>query len=255
MAAKKRKNPKISLAQIRYYDTKEKHNVQKIKKYIELAKKEGSDIICFPETCVHKTDYLHLTHGLIKEIQRSCKENKIWAIITDTFKIKGQNYKTAILIDRDGDIKGKYKKINLYDDYVHPGKKVFVYHTDFAEIGIAICWDLAHPDIFKRMKRSGAEIVFCPSKWCYEQKAHKDEHSKKELALLKSMIQSRAFENLNFVAMVNPITTQKDLISYSAVASPHKIIREINKKEGLLTVKIDLQEIKKFSKIYPKKSY
>jgi len=36
---KKRRNPVIALAQIRYYDTGEKHNVEKIKRYIRLAKK------------------------------------------------------------------------------------------------------------------------------------------------------------------------------------------------------------------------
>ena len=82
----KTKNPIVAVAQIRYFDTPEKHNVAKIKKYIALAAKAGADIICFPETCVHKTDFLKIDSELIKEIRKACKENNIWAIITDTFK-------------------------------------------------------------------------------------------------------------------------------------------------------------------------
>jgi predicted amidohydrolase len=253
--AKERKNPIISLAQIRYFDAHEKHNVVKIKKYIKKAKKAGADIVCFPETCVHKYDYLELNHELVKEIKKACKENSIWAIITDTFTIKNKPYKTAILINREGVTRGLYKKINLYGDDGKAGKKIFVRRTDFAEIGIVICWDLSDAEIFRRMKKSGAEIVFCPSKWCYETNVHHEDPKSKELAILKSMIQARAFENLFFVALVNPVTNDKELISYSAISSPHKIIKEIEGEEGLITAKINLKEIKKFTKIYPKKTH
>ncbi len=250
----KKRNPIIALAQIKYFDTPEKHNVEKIKKYIQIASKKNADIICFPETCIHKTDYLSLNHFLVKEIKDSCKENSIWAIVTDNFFIKRKHYKIAVLIDRKGKIRGKYKKINLYDDRANPGKKIFVFKTDFAKIGIAICWDLANQEIFRRMKKSGAEIVFCPSKWCYETASHEREHAKREKILLKSLIQSRAYENLFFVALVNPIMNRRDLISYSAIASPHKIIAELDKKEGIIVKKINLREIPKFSKLYPKKA-
>ena len=184
----KTKNPVIAVAQIRYFDTPEKHNVAKIKKYIVAAAKAGADIICFPETCVHKTDFLKFDSNLIKDIRESCKENNIWAIITDAFIGKGAHYKMSLLIDRQGKIRGNCKKINIYDDAVKAGKKIFIYRTDFAKIGIAICWDLAFPEIFSKMKKSGVEIVFCPSKWCYEDKAYKKDHKSKESALLKSLI-------------------------------------------------------------------
>ncbi len=245
--------PIISLAQIKYFDTSEKHNVDKIKKYIFLAKKAGSDIVCFPETCIHKTDYLSFNHELIKQIQNSCRENSIWAIVTDSFLVKKKPYKIALLIDRKGKIRGRYKKINLYDDYTESGKKIFTYKTDFAKIGIIICWDLAHPDLFRRMKKSGAQIIFCPSKWCYEHRSYKKNHAYQEKELLKAIVKSRAFENLVFVALVNPvIKNSEDLVSYSSIVSPHKTLKELYGKEGLLTARINLNEIKKFSKLYKK---
>jgi predicted amidohydrolase len=199
---------------------------------------------------VHKTDRLIISHRLIKEIQKSCKENSIWAIITDSFFIKKTPYEVALLIDRNGKIRGKYKKINLYADYSLPGKKIFVYQTDFAKIGIAVCWDLAHPEIFSRMKKSGAEIVFCPARWCYESAAHEKDHRIRELSIIRSLVKSRAFENLYFVAFANPVMDWKDLVPYSAIASPHKILAEIKDKEGLIYSKINLKEIQKFSKLY-----
>jgi len=162
--------------------------------------------VCFPESCINKAEKLPLNHRLIKEIQETCKENSIWAIITDYFISKENHYKMAILIDRNGEIKGKYKKIHLYGDHTDgTGKRIFVHDTDFGRIGIVICWDLAFPKLFKKMKNAGAEIVFCPAYWGYEAKAHKENPKDGELNLLKSMLLSRAFENLNFVCVLQSI--------------------------------------------------
>lgn len=252
-----KKKPTIALAQITYFDTFEKHNVEKIKKYISLAKKRGADIVCFPETCIHKSDYLSFNHKLIKDIQKACKDEKIWAIVSDSFIQKRKPYKMALLIDREGKIRGKYKKINTYDDDTKRGNKIFTFKTDFARIGIVLCWDLAHPDLFRRMKKSGAQIVFCPAKWCYELKSFENNHRLREKELIKTLVKARAFENLFFVALVNPIIKTKDfddIVSYSVISSPHNILNEIDKKEGLITATLNLNEIEKFTKLYNKSS-
>jgi len=258
-SVKKRKNPIIALAQIKYFDTAEKNNVAKIKKYIRLAKKRGADIICFPESSVHKTDFLNFDHKLIHEIRDECKKNSIWCIIDDDMVIEKKVYNTAILIDRQGKIKGEYRKINIMGDSpeVKAGKKVKVFQTDFAKIGIAICWDLTFPSLFKKMKKRGAEIIFCPTSWKYEARAHhpivyNEQHRKREFTTLKSLIMTRAFENLFFVALCNPAKNEneKDLIPYSAICTPHKVIKEIKDKEGLISEEIKLNEIGQLERLY-----
>ena len=250
----KRRMPTVALAQIKYNHTG-RHNVDRIKRYIVLAAKQRADIVCFPETCINKAQQLPLNHKLIKEIQNTCRENSIWAIITDNFISNGTHYKMAILIDREGKIKGKYKKVHLYGDGAQEnGKRIFVRDTDFGRIGIVICWDLAFPKSFKKMKNAGAEIVFCPAYWGYESKAYKEDPKNNEMNLLKSILLSRAFENLNFVAVCNPFKEEWDLISYSAISSPHKILAELYEREGLVVSKVNLNEIEKFSNIYPGKA-
>ncbi|HTY44298.1 MAG TPA: carbon-nitrogen hydrolase family protein [Patescibacteria group bacterium] len=257
----RRKNPVIALAQIKYFDTAENHNVKKIKKYISLAKSKGADIICFSESTIHKNDFLSFNHKLVEEIREECRKNSIWCIVDDDMMIKGKIYNAAILIDRKGKIAGEYRKINLmgegYDSPVKAGKEVKVFKTDFAKIGIAICWDLAYPDLFRKMKKKGAEIVFCPTYWKYELHAHhirkyKEKQRERERWTLKSLIMTRAFENLFFVALCNPAKNnyEKDLVSYSAIASPHKILAEIKDKEGLIVKEIRMSEIGKLEKIY-----
>lgn len=241
----------IAAAQMKYFDISRKNNVEKIKRYIRRAKKVGADIICFPESCVHKTETLYFNDTLIREIREECKKNSIWCIITEDLEIKKKKkYNTAMLIDRKGNIKGNYKKINLYGDELLAGSKIKVVKTDFAKIGFAICWDLAFPDLFKKLKKAGAEIIFCPSMWEYEPKAHNERKKEREIKILESLILTRAFENLCFVILCNPVTQSKLLVSYSAIASPHRILKSIVGKEGLIYTKINLNELKKAKKIY-----
>ncbi|MBU3906812.1 MAG: carbon-nitrogen hydrolase family protein [Nanoarchaeota archaeon] len=246
--------PRIALAQIKYFDLDTEHNLEKIIYFIKKAKEKKADIVCFPETCMLKEKYLDFSHHFLKEIREACRKNKIWCIITEDFLFGSKIYNTSILIDREGKIRGKYKKIKLYaEKMVNPGKEVHIFKTDFGKIGIAICWDLAFPEIFQKMKKAGAQIVFCPAQWAYEKKAYTKEHRKKELKLLKSLILSRAFENLFFVAFCSPYRDQKDLICYSAIVSQHEIIKEIFGKEGLIFSDIQLKKITKFKRIYPGK--
>lgn len=249
----KKKNPAIALAPIRYFDISKSNNLEKIKKYIKLAKKAKADIVCFPESTIHKNKILNLNGNYIRQIREECRKNSIWCIVTEDMNFNGKSYNIALLINREGKISGNYKKIHLYGDTdnLKPGKKISVFKTDFAKIGIVICWDLAYSELFKKMKSAGAQIVFCPAQWCYEEKAHDKKHKEREIEILRSLIKTRAFENLFFVALCNPLHKRKDLVSYSAIVSPHKILKESLDDEKLMVSEINLKEISKFHKIYP----
>jgi predicted amidohydrolase len=78
----------------------------------------------------------------------------------------GKTYDTAVLIDRQGRIAGKYRKTHLplaeVEDGETPGSDYPVFDTDFGRIGILICWDFVFPETFRIMRLEGAEIVFLP---------------------------------------------------------------------------------------------
>ncbi len=243
--------PIIAIAPIKYFDINSTHNLFKIRKYIRLAKRSNADVVCFPESCLKKGGSIELNNRLILTVQEECRKNSIWCVITEDIQIKEKVYNMSLLIDRKGRIKGKYKKIYLYGDKVEPGNRVEVFRTDFGKVGLAICWDLSHPDIFAAMKEKGAEIVFCPAQWNYDLPAHKNRHRQREIALLRSLIQARAHENVFYLALCNPLRADsRRLVSYSAIADPHKIIKESIDQEGLMTTEVDLGELEKFRKFY-----
>jgi len=75
-------------------------------------------------------------------------------------------YNTAVLIDRQGNLAGKYRKVSLpreeIDGGITPGNSYPVFNTDFGKIGMMICWDVTFPDAAKALAQQGAEIILLP---------------------------------------------------------------------------------------------
>jgi len=74
-------------------------------------------------------------------------------------------YNTAVFIDPEGRLVGKYRKHKLDHELVRntPGTETPVFRTPFGEIGIMICADRRDPDLVKRLSDGGAKFLICPS--------------------------------------------------------------------------------------------
>ena len=83
----------------------------------------------------------------------------------------GLYHNTAVVIDADGQILGKYRKMHIPDDpgyyekfYFAPGDLGYkVFRTRYADIGVLICWDQWFPEAARLTAMRGAEIIFIPT--------------------------------------------------------------------------------------------
>ena len=228
--------------------------LKSVKKFIALAKAKDVKIVCFPEDTFYSG--AKKNKKLIEQVQKTCKEQRMWVILAAHLHERTRAYNTAVLINDRGEISGIHKKVHLYDDpHIKAGSKFNVYKTPFCKIGIAICWDVSCPESIRAMVKKGAMIIFCPMVWGYEDWAYHKGLKKieSEIKLLKSLILTRAFENQVYLVFCNQYDTKrKDLIPYSLIAEPHKIIKEIYKKEGMIITDIDLDHIEEVRKRYMK---
>jgi predicted amidohydrolase len=75
-------------------------------------------------------------------------------------------YNTAVLIDRQGVLVGKYRKVYLPREEVEggltPGQSYPVFDTDFGRIGLMICWDIQYADPARALALGGAELIALP---------------------------------------------------------------------------------------------
>jgi predicted amidohydrolase len=75
-------------------------------------------------------------------------------------------YNTAVIIDREGRLIGKYRKVYLPREEVEagltPGNDFPVFRTDFGKVGIMICWDVEYADPARALALKGAEMILLP---------------------------------------------------------------------------------------------
>ena len=168
---------KIAKCQLLVEGGEPKRNLQRAKKYVEIAAREGSDLILFPE-CI---DFAWTHPSGLEESKKIpgeysnffcdlAKNNKIFICVGLTEKGHGKNFNSTILINRNGEILTKYQKINILEEakkFYDCGKKLEVVDTELGKIGLTICSDnyLKSSILSHTLSRMGAQIILSPGAW------------------------------------------------------------------------------------------
>ena len=202
---------------------------KKLKKYIQAAAKKRCQVIIFPEyfASVSETD----DKAMVKLVQALAKEHAI-DIVPGSFveKNNGREFNTAYYIDFRGKILGRYRKNFLWaseHETFSAGTRTDVIKTRYGKIGLAICWDMAFPEVFRSMAKRGAQIIFCPTLWSREDAGVGLKYNRDaDVEFVNACAIARAMENECFVVVCNAAGTMKKgrgvahLLGLSQVAAP-----------------------------------
>jgi predicted amidohydrolase len=121
--------------------------------------------------------------------------------------VPGRYHNTCPVYGRDGALLARYRKVHLFDvdipghvthresDSKVAGDAVVTVPTDLGTLGLAICYDLRFPELFRRLGAAGAEIVCLPSAFTFPTGAHHWE----------ILVRARAIENQVYVVAPNQI--------------------------------------------------
>ena len=119
------------------------------------------------------------------------KECKV-VIVTSLFERRapGLYHNTAVVMERDGSIAGKYRKMHIPDDpayyekfYFTPGDLGFhPIDTSIGRLGVLVCWDQWYPEAARLMAMQGAELLIYPTAIGYESSDTEDEKERQREA-------------------------------------------------------------------------
>lgn len=106
----------------------------------------------------------------------------------------GLCHNTAVVLERDGSIAGKYRKMHIPDDpayyekfYFTPGDLGFTpIQTSVGKLGVLVCWDQWYPEAARLMALAGAEILIYPTAIGYETTDSAEEKSRQREAWIIS---------------------------------------------------------------------
>ncbi len=167
----------IGLAQILVEGGEPERNFARAEILIREAAAKSCDLVLLPETIdfawTHPSsleESLPIPGEYSDFFCRLALEHKIFICVGLTEKCCDKNYNTAILINRNGEIILKYRKINLLTvehGFYEIGQNINVVDTEFGKIGVNICADNYHDalSIGHTIGRMGAQILLSPSSW------------------------------------------------------------------------------------------
>lgn len=253
---------KIAFAQMKI-DSDLKTNLDNTLGYMEEAKKEGADLIFFPEVQLSpffpQFENRDVSQYVIKEkddclkqIILKSKELELYSSPNVYLEKEGKKYDASLMIDRNGELMGISKMVHIFQgekfyeqDYYSPSDNGFqVYDTDFGKVGIVICFDRHLPESIRTCALKGAEIIIIPTA-----------NTKGEnLEMFEWEIRVQAMQNNVFIAMCNRVGKEFDMdfAGESLLVDPNgDLLVKMNDLEGLTVVEIDLSMVQKVRKARP----
>ena len=246
-------------------------NMHRLSENIERLAKQGAQLIVLQELhnslyfCqvedVNNFDLAELIPGNSTDFYgKLAKDNNV-VIVTSLFEKRapGLYHNTAVVIEKDGTIAGKYRKMHIPDDpayyekfYFTPGDIGFrPIQTSVGKLGVLVCWDQWYPEAARLMALSGAEILIYPTAIGYESSDTNEEQERQREAWT-TVMRGHAVANGLPVVAVNRVGYEPDpskqtngieFWGSSFVAGPQgeMLYRADNKEEEIKILSVDME--------------
>ena len=265
---------RIGLIQLTAEDTPAA-NVRKTIPRIEEAAAKGAKIIGLQEMFTTKYFCINQdpknfdlaepieTGPSVTELAKVAKRLGV-VIVAPLFEARGSEvyHNTAAVIDADGTVLGKYRKMHIPQDpgfeekfYFTPGDLGFrTWKTAHGDIGVLICWDQWYPEAARLTALGGAQILFYPTAigWLPEEKAalgHAQHNA------WETVQRGHGVANGCYVAATNRVGTEgrTQFWGQSFVSDPYGeiVARASIEQEEILLADCDLVKQREFRRIWP----
>ena len=252
---------KVALAQITCKRGDKKRNIRKIEGNVVRARKQGAELVIFPELSV--TGYLlkdqiyelaetipGQSTNILEKLARKTETHIIFGLPELSDKTQATIYNAAVLVGPDGFI-GKYRKMYLpthsvFEEkrYFRPGYQTAVFETELGKIGLIICYDIFFPEVSRLTRLKGARLIICISASPVTRRT-----------FFETLTTARAIENTAFLAYVNLVGIENGLQFWggSRLIGPNgkTVAKTKYDKEDLMIGEVDYSDIKPIETFVP----
>jgi predicted amidohydrolase len=247
-----------------------KANLEEAEKLIKTAVQQDAELVVLPENFaimgLSEMDKVAIAEtageGLIQQfLSQQASKHGVW-IVGGTIPLEsgvtGKVYSASLLYNDSGEVVARYDKIHLFDvvledsnesynesETIESGDDIVVVDTPFGKLGMAVCYDLRFPELFRAMADVGMEICVLPSAFT----------SLTGRAHWESLLRARAIENLCY--MVAPDQggyhkSGRETYGDSMIVDPWGVVlNRLPHGTGVVVSEIDLEKLRKTRKNFP----
>lgn len=245
-------------------------NLMEAERLVAKAAEEGAKLVALPENfaLMGLRDSDKLGHaepegsGPIQEaMARMASQYGVW-LVGGTMPIAGEapnKVRAACLVlDDKGKRVARYDKIHLFDvnvpdseeqyresETIEAGTRPLVVETPFGRMGVAVCYDLRFPELFRQMAASGMDFLVVPAAFT----------AKTGAAHWELLLRARAVENLCYVVAPNQggfHVNGRETFGHSMVVGPWgELLACLPTGPGTVCGEIDLDMMARVRRAFP----
>ncbi len=247
-----------------------KANLLEADKLIAEAAKAGAKLVALPENFAimgvdefdkNKQKEVDGTGPIQDFLSATAKKYEVWIVAGTIPLVADDNNKvraSCLVYNDAGERVARYDKIHLFDvsvpstgeqyhesNSIEAGKTPLVIDTPFGKLGVAVCYDLRFPELFRDMADAGMEILVIPSAFTAETGA----------AHWEVLLRARAIENLCYVIAPNQggfHLNGRKTFGHSMIIDPWGIVLDCYKTGGgFVSANIDRERLEKVRTSFP----
>lgn len=234
----------ISLAQMNIVLGDTRRNFNTMQEWATEAARRGSHLVVFPE--LWSTGYAleqgkelasALNSGLFAQVTTVAQQNKI-SIVGSMLEKRGLEVaNSAAFFAPNGRMMGVYRKLHLFrlmdeDRWLQPGTAPLLIDLPWGATGLAICYDLRFPELFRHYAADGAKLIMLTAEWPAERIEH-----------WRALVRARAIENQCYMIACNAAGQIGDTVfgGHSMIVDPWgEVVIEGGAEPMLLTAEVEL---------------
>lgn len=242
---------RIALGQLVVSDDKPANLAEMLRRTSEAAE-AGAQLVAFPEEAMADVPSGRprsavaepLDGPFVTALQEAAAASRI-GIVTGLLEARegddGRVYNTAVAIGPDGGVLGSYRKVHLFDafgsresDRNAPGDgSPLVFSLAGVTYGVAICYDLRFPEIFRALVDRGADVLLLPTAW---------RHGRLKELHLDVLARARAIENTAYFAAIDQTGGVRS--GNSMLIDPMGVtVAGLGEEPGLLVADLDTERV------------
>lgn len=245
-------------------------NLDRAYALLRNAATQGAQLAVLPENFVlmgqHERDKLAIAEAdgdgpLQNWLSVTARELGLWIVAgTLPLQVKGEQRVAAacVVVDAQGRRVARYDKLHLFDVEVDdatrryhesatiaPGQQVVMIDTPIGKLGLAICYDLRFPELFRELSAQGAQLFALPAAFTVPTgRAH-----------WEVLLRARAIENLSYVlasAQTGLHANGRETYGHSLIIDHWgTVIEQLDAGEGVLLAEIDLASQREQRRTFP----
>lgn len=235
-------------------------NLANVERLLDQAAGMGAQFAALPEFWSYLGPYSGFDQAaqtvpgpFIERLQEKARRHRMLvhggSIVERHPDLPGKFYNTSVLIDREGEIVARYRKVHLFDvnlangekhyesERIAPGNELVTAEIEGITFGLTICYDLRFPELYRLLALRGAQILLVPAGFTL--------HTGRDH--WEVLLRARAIENLCYVvapAQVGSYPPNKQCFGRSMIVDPWGLVlAQAPDVPGVTMSEIDLEAV------------